>query len=47
MLAQGRLAPSPMLVDIIKLNIFKDGPNDKTYLIDGKNISNLGFPRSA
>jgi adenylate kinase family enzyme len=29
-----------MLVDIIKRNIFKNGPNNKVYLIDG-------FPRSA
>lgn len=29
-----------MLVKIIKMNIFKEGANDKTYLIDG-------FPRSA
>lgn len=29
-----------MLVNIIKLNIFKNGPNNKIYLIDG-------FPRSA
>lgn len=29
-----------MLVDIVKKNIFKNGPNNKTYLIDG-------FPRSA
>lgn len=29
-----------MLVDIIKRNVFKNGPNNKVYLIDG-------FPRSA
>ena len=29
-----------MLVKIVKINIFKEGANDKTYLIDG-------FPRSA
>lgn len=29
-----------MLVDIIKKNIFKNGENNKVYLIDG-------FPRSA
>lgn len=29
-----------MLVEIIKTNIFKNGPNDNVYLIDG-------FPRSA
>lgn len=39
-LAEGKLAPSEMLVDIIKKNIFKNGENNKVYLIDG-------FPRSA
>lgn len=39
-IAEGKLAPSEMLVDIIKKNIFKNGPNNKVYLIDG-------FPRSA
>ena len=32
---------------IHNMYLFKDGPNDKTYLIDGTNISYLGFPRSA
>lgn len=39
-IAEGKLAPSEMLVDIIKRNIFKNGQNNKVYLIDG-------FPRSA
>ena len=29
-----------MIVEIVKKSIFKEGPNGKTYLIDG-------FPRSA
>lgn len=39
-MAEGKLVSSEMLVNIIKRNIFKDGPNNKIYLIDG-------FPRSA
>ena len=39
-MAEGKLAPSEMLVDVVKKNIFKNGPNNETYLIDG-------FPRSA
>jgi adenylate kinase family enzyme len=39
-MAEGKLVSSEMLVDIIKRRIFKDGPNNKIYLIDG-------FPRSA
>lgn len=39
-LAEGKLAPSEMLVDIVKKNIFKQGSNNNTFLIDG-------FPRSA
>jgi len=39
-LADGKLAPSEMLVDIVKRNIFKNGANSNVYLIDG-------FPRSA
>ena len=40
LLAEGKLAPSEMVVDIVKREIFKDGENNNTYLIDG-------FPRSA
>lgn len=40
LMAEGKLCPSEMLVDIVKRNIFKNGPNNKIYLIDG-------FPRSA
>lgn len=40
LMAEGKLVSSEMLVNIIKRNIFKDGPNNKIYLIDG-------FPRSA
>ena len=39
-MSEGKLVPSKMLVEIVKKNIFKDGPNDQIYLIDG-------FPRSA
>lgn len=39
-IAEGKLVPSEMLVEIVKKNIFKEGPNNKIYLIDG-------FPRSA
>lgn len=47
LLSQGKLAPSTMLVQIVKNNIFKDGPNNRIYLIDGIIILYLGFPRSA
>lgn len=40
LLAEGKLAPSSMVVEIVKKNIFKNGQNNNTYLIDG-------FPRSA
>lgn len=40
MIAEGKLVSSEMLVEIVKKNIFKNGPNNKIYLIDG-------FPRSA
>lgn len=36
-----------MLVEIVKKNIFKDGPNNNKFLIDGTVINYLGFPRSA
>ena len=45
-LREGKLAPSTMLVDIIKRNIFEHGNNDNVYLIDGKFLNYLGFPRS-
>lgn len=38
-MSEGKLVPSKMLVQIIKHNIFKEGPNEKVYLLDG-------FPRS-
>lgn len=40
LLAEGKLAPSSMLVSIVKRKIFENGINNMTYLIDG-------FPRSA
>ena len=39
-MAEGKLVSSKMLVEIVKRSIFKDGPNNQIYLIDG-------FPRSA
>ena len=39
-MSEGKLVPSKMLVEIVKRNIFKKGPNSQIYLIDG-------FPRSA
>ena len=39
-MAEGKLVPSKMLVEIVRKNIFKNGPNNDVYLIDG-------FPRSA
>ena len=35
-MSEGKLCPSPMLVNIIKQNIFENGPNDNIYLLDGK-----------
>ena len=40
LMSEGKLVPSQMLVEIVKKSIFKNGPNDQIYLIDG-------FPRSA
>ena len=39
---EGKLAPSEMLVDVVKKNIFKNGPNNGTFLIDG---NSLGYHR--
>ena len=39
LLKEGKLAPSTMLVEIVKQKIFENGNNGNTYLIDG-------FPRS-
>ena len=39
LLKEGKLAPSSMLVEIVKKKIFENGPNGRTYLLDG-------FPRS-